>query len=96
VGISGHDDPAVPIPGQDFLPDDIKGRKEGWIDCKIYDGKADIQPKRRGRLPFHHQWNGATKMFENYMFHVTEWMLKVGMGYMILPTLSKSYCTGNW
>jgi hypothetical protein len=44
----------------------------------------------------HHQCNGESKTFENYTFHVTGWMMRIVMGYMLLPEFSKSYRTGGW
>jgi hypothetical protein len=88
AGIPGYDDPAVKIPGHEILPDDIQGRKEAWITRGVYDVKADTQPKLRGMLPSHNQWIGEMKTFENYTFHVTGWMMQVGMGYMLLPAFS--------
>jgi hypothetical protein len=47
-------------------------------------------------FPSHYQCNGETKTFENYMFHITGWMMQIGMGYMLLPAFTKAYRVGGW
>jgi hypothetical protein len=70
-GIPGHNDLIINIPGHDLLSDDILEREENWVTPGIYDGKTAPQIQQCCTMfPSQHAWNGESKTFENYIFHV--------------------------
>jgi hypothetical protein len=95
-GIPGHDDPAVPIPGRDILPDLIPGRADNWITRGVYESKMPNRPNRLQMFPAQHQWNGEPKTFDNYAFNLSGWAMQSGMGYLFETDFVHAYHEGDW
>jgi hypothetical protein len=95
-GVTGPDDPAVPIPGHNILPARVPGRAENWITRGVYKSKADTRPNRRQMFPAQHQWNGEPKTFEHYSFKLSGWIMQSGMGYMLDAPFIQAYLEGGW